>query len=216
MEQTERSASGPRRPSRFRGWRLFAVAFALAVIILVVIRNFFFEVYFIPSESMQPILEPGDRIVVNRTIHEVHRGDVIVFDGTGSYDPYMSASPWLSHPVKTTAQWLGLIGSDTVYVKRVIGVAGDTVQCCSANGKLLVNGQEVDEPYIFSGDKSSEQRFTVTVPTGRMWVMGDHRSNSRDSRDLLAAPGGGMIRTEKVIGEPVAVLWPIARWKTFD
>ncbi len=216
MEQTERSASTDRRFSLVRGWRLFAIAMAVALIILVLVRHFFFDVYFIPSASMEPTLETGDRIVVQRQIGEVHRGDIVVFDGQGSLSPYQSASPWVQHPVKTTGQWLGIIGSDTVYVKRVIGVAGDTVICCSSAGKLTVNGVEQDEPYLVAGVKASETTFSVTVPAGRLWVMGDNRPHSVDSRALLGAPGGGMIKTEKVIGKPLWVVWPMERWSRLE
>ncbi len=207
---TARSDSALGRQSRFRGWRLFVPAALLAFVLLLIIRHFFLEVYMIPSESMEPYLEPGDRIIVNRLAGEVHRGDVVVFDGEGSFSPYVSASPWLTDPVGTGAQWLGLEGSDTIYVKRVIGVAGDRVECCS-DGHLKVNGRVLEESYLYPGNTASETEFSVEVPADRMWVMGDHRSVSRDSRALLGAPGGGMIRTEKVIGKPIFIALPADR-----
>ncbi len=202
-----------RRQPFIRGWRLLAIAALLAFTVLVIIRTFIVDIYYIPSDSMQPVLDPGDRILVKPTGHtdNIERGDIVVFDGTGSFNKYVPGNAFLRNPIKTAGQWAGLAGSDTVYVKRVIGVAGDTVTCCDANGKLTVNGKSQEEPYVFGSDAASEDRFTVTVPEGRVWVMGDHRSVSIDSRALLGAPGGGFIRTEKIIGEPTYVIWPLSR-----
>ncbi|WP_421082986.1 signal peptidase I [Rothia nasimurium] len=209
---TAESAETRRQPF-LKGWRLVAVAAALAVSLLVLIRAFWVDVYYIPSGSMQPTFEPGDRILVSKLDRTPERGSVVVFDGMGSFAPYQSGSPWVRDPVGTAGQWLGLTGSgsDTVYIKRVIGLEGDTVECCDADGYLLVNGQKLEESYLFSGNAPSEQSFSVTVPAGRMWVMGDHRSESVDSRALLGAPGGGLIRTDRIIGTPVATLWPLTR-----
>lgn len=202
-----------RRQPFVRGWRLLAIAALLAFVALVVIRTFIVDLYYIPSDSMQPALEPGDRILVNPTGHtsDIERGDIVVFDGTGSFNKYVPGNAFLRNPLKEAGQWAGLAGSDTVYVKRVIGVAGDTVACCDANGKLIVNGVPQDEPYIFGTDVASTDRFIVTVPEGRIWVMGDHRSVSIDSRALIGAPGGGFIKTEKIIGEPTRIIWPLNR-----
>lgn len=205
-------SSERRRQPRLRGWRLLVLAAALAFVALLMIRTFLFDVFYIPSSSMEPTFEPGDRIIVSKLDAEVQRGDTVVFDGTGSFSPYVSGSPWMKNPVKSAGQWLGLVGSNTVYIKRVIGVAGDTVECCSSNGALTVNGQPVDEPYVYAGDAASDQEFSVKIPEGRMWVMGDHRSESMDSRALMGAPGGGMIRVDTVIGHPVFIAWPAQRW----
>ena len=106
----------------------------------------------------------------------------------------------------------GLIGSDTTYVKRVIGLPGDRVVCCDAAGRLTVNGQQVAEPYLYPGDTPSDSKFSIEVPAGRLWLMGDHRSKSADSRSLLGAPGGGMVPLERVIGRPVQIIWPLDRF----
>lgn len=201
-----------RRQPFLRGWRLLATAGALAATVLLLVRTFLVDVFYIPSSSMAPTYLPGDRIIVSKLGSEPQRGDVVVFDGTGSFAPYQSGSPWLRDPVKTSGQWLGLVGSDTAYIKRVIGVEGDTVECCDADGYLLVNGERLYEPYLHPGDAASEVEFSVKVPAGRMWVMGDYRSASQDSRALMGAPGGGMIRVEKVLGEPVLVLLPASRF----
>lgn len=204
---TAESSEARRHPFLW-GWRLVATAALIALAVLLVIRSFFFDVYHIPSTSMEPTFEPGDRLIVAKQQGDIERGSVVVFDGAGSFAPYQSGSPWARDPLKTAGQWFGLVGSDTVYIKRVIGVGGDTVECCDAGGYLLVNGQRLEEPYLPEGEAPSDVSFSVQVPQGRIWVMGDNRSKSTDSRALLGAPGGGMIRADKVIGSPVYTVWP--------
>ncbi len=172
------------------------------------------DLYYIPSESMEPLLLSGDRVLVSRTAFAntpIQRGDVVVFDGRGSFTPWRSGAGPVADGIVTAGQWLGLMPNDNIYVKRVLGVAGDTVKCCSAGGLLEINGVPVTENYLFPGDAPSDLAFEVTVPQGKLWLMGDHRSVSLDSRSLLGAPGGGLISTDKVIGSPVANIWPPAR-----
>lgn len=155
----------------------------------------------IPSESMEATLQVGDRILVDRASYrfrDVRRGEVVVFDGTQTFGPVDTG------PSRGAAE--------TDYVKRVIGVGGDRVVCCADDGRLTVNGHLVDErAYLYPGDDASELRFDVEVPRGRLWVMGDHRSDSRDSRAHLGAPGGGTVPVDDVIGRAVAVVWPPPR-----
>ncbi|MGO4589294.1 signal peptidase I [Paenarthrobacter sp. 2TAF44] len=203
------------RQPRKQGWRFVLLALVLAVAISGLVRSLWIDVYYIPSESMEPLLGTGDRILVSRTAftsEPIQRGDVVVFDGRGSFAPLSSGKGPLVDAIAAAGQWFGLTGSDTTYVKRVIGVPGDHVQCCSSEGRLTVNGQVLEEPYVYPGDEPSKQKFDVEVPEDRLWLMGDHRSRSADSRGLLGAPGGGMVPFDRVIGRPVQIIWPLDRF----
>ncbi|MET4620633.1 signal peptidase I [Arthrobacter sp. 2762] len=203
------------RQPRKQGWRFVLLALVLAIAISGLVRSLWIDVYYIPSESMEPLLGTGDRILVSRTAftaEPIQRGDVVVFDGRGSFAPLSSGKGPLVDAAAAASQWFGLTGSDTTYVKRVIGVPGDHVQCCSSEGRLTVNGQVLEEAYVYPGDEPSKQKFDVVVPQGRLWLMGDHRSRSADSRGLLGAPGGGMVPVDRVIGRPVQIIWPLDRF----
>ncbi|TLM85040.1 signal peptidase I [Pseudarthrobacter sp. NamE5] len=208
MDQTKRQP-------RNMGWRFAFLAVLLAVAISGLVRSLWLDVYFIPSDSMEPVLDGGDRILVSRTDFQeepIRRGDIVVFDGRGTFAPLNSGRGPLAETAAGITQWLGLSGSDTTYVKRVIGLPGDSVACCGPDGKVTVNGQPLEEPYIFAGDVPSTQKFSALVPEGRLWLMGDHRSLSADSRSLLGAPGGGMVPLDRVIGRPVQIIWPLDRF----
>lgn len=210
MDNTERQ---PRKP----GWRFVLVALVLAFLVSGLVRSLWLDIYYIPSASMEPLFQTGDRIVVSRTDFSagpIRRGDVVVFDGRGSFASLKSGKGALADAAAAAAQWLGLAGSDTTYVKRVVGLPGDEVRCCGPDGKLLVNGEPLEEPYIYPGDVPSLQKFSVVVPDGRLWLMGDHRAESADSRSLLGAPGGGMVPVDRVIGRPVQIIWPLDRLAT--
>lgn len=187
-------------------WRFAVLAVICALVAVIIIRAFFVDVFSIRSDSMQSTLNPGQAISVDRRAYddaEPQRGDVIVFDGRGSFLPYARSSV-----VDDIMGAFKLSGNSHSYVKRVIGVGGDTVECCSADGRITVNGDPIDEPYLFAGDAPSEMKFSVQVPAGRIWVMGDHRSVSQDSRSLLGASGGGMISLDRVTGRATNIIWP--------
>jgi len=208
MDQSERQ---PRK----LGWRFAFLALALALLISGVVRSLWLDVYYIPSASMEPLFGSGDRILVSRTDFQaepVRHGDVVVFDGRGTFAPLNSGNGPLQDAAAAAGHWLGITGSDTTYIKRVIGLPGDHVVCCDDRQRLTVNGQALEEPYLYGGDAASKQKFSVIVPSGRLWLLGDHRSMSADSRSLLGAPGGGMVPLDRVIGRPVQIIWPLDRF----
>nr|WP_221243514.1 signal peptidase I [Micrococcus sp. TA1] len=184
-----------------------------AVLASALLRSTVAELYLIPSGSMEPLLREGDRISVDREAYAsapVERGDVVVVDGEGSFAPYDSRPA----PVRwggDALQWLGLAPDTTAYVKRVAGVGGDTVSCCTAAGLLEVDGRPVPEYYLAGPPPASRIEFTAEVPEGRLFLLGDNRHASEDSRSLLGAPGGGMIRESMVLGRVDAVVSPPGR-----
>jgi len=195
------------------------LALVVAVLASAVVRATLVDVYYIPSDSMEPLLQDGDRVLVSRTDYRagpIRRGDLVVFDGRGSFAPFRSGNPPLVDGAVRLGQWLGVVGSSTVYVKRVIGLPGDRITCCAPDGRLMVNGKAVSEDYVYPGDTPSAMKFDVEVPADRLWLMGDHRSVSADSRSLLGAPGGGMVPVDRVIGRPMEIIWPLDRGRQLE
>lgn len=186
--------------------------------VVILITTFIAKPFSIPSGSMENTFQVGDRVLVNRLVYHfrpIERGDVVVFDGTDSFVP--ASQEEAVNPIAGALTWLGRsVGivqpEGTDFIKRVIGVGGDTVACCDAQGRVTVNGVPLqEESYLYPGDAPSDQAFEVAVPAGMMWVMGDHRSNSADSRAHLGDPGGGMVPESQVVGRAMNVLWPIPR-----
>lgn len=201
-----------RRPAPLR--RL-AVLLVLAVVLAVLVRTFVLQAFDIPSDSMSDTLRRDDRILVSKLstrFGEVERGQVVVFRDPGGWLPAGGSDDGVSLPgvVGDVLRFVGLLPSDSGrdLVKRVIGVPGDHVRCCDRRDRVVVNGVPLDEPYLYPGDEPSATEFDVVVPRERLWVMGDHRSNSSDSRAHREDRFGGMVPMDNVIGRAVAVLWP--------
>jgi signal peptidase I len=200
-----------------QSWWDIPVTIAIALGVVLLITTFLVKPFSIPSGSMENTLQIGDRVLVNRAVYrirDIERGDVVVFDGSGRFvpaqvipdrDPITGALVWVG-------QSFGLVTPDsTDFIKRVIGVGGDRVTCCDADGRITVNGVPLQEDYLYPGDAPSSQPFDVEVPEGMLWVMGDHRSASADSRSHLGSPGGGFIPEDAVVGRAMNVVWPLSR-----
>ncbi|WP_419998236.1 signal peptidase I [Streptomyces boninensis] len=218
-EREHRSGlEGAERRLRFP-WRRVSAIGGVCVVVVLLVSAFVVQPFLIPSGSMEGTLRPGDRILVNKLAYRFgdagpKRGDVVVFDGTGTFSEEQPQGNPVTGMLRKAASAAGLAEpAETDYVKRVMGVGGDRVTCCDKQLRITVNGRPVDErAYLYPGDTPSRVRFDVVVPTGKLWVMGDHRSDSRDSRDLLGAPGGGMVPVDRVIGRADWIGWPLGRW----
>ncbi len=198
-----------------RGFGEALLMLVVAAGIALVLRAFVVQVYKIPSESMMDTMDVGSRIAVNHVPvigKQVERGDIIVFrDTQGWLAPAddNGGSFW-----SKVGGWFGFApsGSEQIVVKRVIGVGGDTVACCDSQGRVTVNGVGVDETYLANAVAPSESEFSVTVPEGSYWVMGDNRSNSADSRYHNNVDGKGFIPDSAVIGRAQWEIWPLSKW----
>ncbi|HET9081775.1 MAG TPA: signal peptidase I [Trebonia sp.] len=210
---------GKRRPSF---WRELPILLVVALVLALIIKAFVAQAFYIPSGSMENTLEINDRVLINKIVYHlrpIHRGDIVVFDGTGSWNPGTpSGSPNIF--AKALDEVEGLVGvthDPNIYIKRVIGLPGDHVACCNAQGDVTVNGVALHESsYLYPGNQPSSQSFSITVPSGRLWVMGDHRQISDDSRGHLGDPGGGTIPESGVLGRAFVIIWPPSRWRILN
>lgn len=202
-------------------WIEMPLVIIIAILLAFLVKTFLVQIFYIPSGSMENTLLVGDRVAVNRLAYRLgqpERGDVIVFDGIDSFVPASQAPP-SEGPIAGLFTELGrTVGivppPDTVFVKRVIGVAGDKVACCDPKGRVTVNGTAINEPYLYPGNEPSDTQFSVVVPEGKLWVMGDHRAASADSRAHLGDPGGGFVPVDRALGRAFAVIWPRAQWQS--
>ena len=215
---------GPRRGHRRKRkqrsfWRELPILVAVALLLAVVIKTFAIQAFWIPSGSMENTLEINDRVLVNKIVYhtrDIHRGDIVVFNGDGSWDP--GAIPVNGNIFQQFgagfASMFGFGHNGDILIKRVIGIPGDRVACCDAQGRLTVNGVPLTEQsYLYPGSAPSQTRFNIVVAPGRLWVMGDNRLFSEDSRDHQGDPGGGTVPESAVIGRAFVIIWPISRWR---
>jgi len=210
---------------------LLVVAFVLALLV----KTFLVQAFFIPSGSMEQTLHgctgcTGDRVLVNKVPYwfsgEPEPGDIVVFKGPDTWTPEINVQEpgnWVSKGLLALGRAIGVAPpSEDDFVKRVIATEGQTVQCCDAQGRVMVDGKPLDEPYIYqnnplgAGPPTGREFGPVTVPQGRLWVMGDHRSGSADSREHVSDKYSGTIAVDDVIGKAALIVWPLHRVTVLD
>jgi len=193
-----------------------------ALVLSFLIKTFLFQSFWIPSGSMEPTLIYGDRILVTKWRPDpqpLRRGDIIVFKDPGNWLPADDApSSGLKTVGKDILTFTGLLPEDAGehLVKRIVGLGGDHVECADPDGKVEVNGEEITEDYILAGTRPCGTTFSVTVPEGYLWVMGDNRDNSADSRAHMGQPGGGTVPRDNVVGTAFVLVWPFDRFTSLS
>jgi signal peptidase I len=222
--QEEPAARRRSRRSRLTEWTVLVLA---ALVIALTVKTYVVQSFWIPSASMENTLLINDRVVVNKLVGHltsIRRGDIVVFNGTGSWDPPSATSnDPLARIYRNVRALVGGGSGPTPYIKRVIGLPGDHVQCCNAQGLITVNSVPLHESsYLYPGSAPSTVKFSIVVPPGRLWVMGDNRGDSADSRyHDCQVPGAacepwdrdGTIPEGKVIGRAFLEVWPVSRIK---
>jgi signal peptidase I len=233
----EAASAGKTQRKRRPFWIELPVLLAIALVIALIIKTFVVQAFFIPSSSMEDTLLIGDKVLVNKLVYHfrsIEPGDIVVFSGAGAWTPATPSGPPSSDPLvrvydatlgRLFHSIAGLYGTPvdeagTVFIKRVIGVPGDHVVCCNAQGLVTVNGVPLHEQsYLIPGARPSDApegfsgHFSITVPPGRLWVMGDNRPVSDDSRLRQYDPGHGTIPASDVIGRAFVIVWPPSRWR---
>ncbi|MEU0070460.1 signal peptidase I [Streptomyces sp. NPDC006332] len=191
----------------------------VAVLIALVLKTFLVQAFVIPSGSMEQTIQIGDRVLVDKFTpwfgSKPERGDVVVFKDPGGWlkdeqPTTKKEDPIVVKQVKEGLTFIGLLPSDDEkdLIKRVVGVGGDRVKCCDAQGRVTVNGVPLSEDYLYPGNAPSSTQFDITVPQGRLWVMGDHRANSADSRAHQDTDYGGTVSEGSVVGRAMVIAWP--------
>ncbi|MFJ9903958.1 signal peptidase I [Streptomyces sp. NPDC101152] len=227
-EQTRADEQGPgdstpRVKKQRSFWKELPILIVIALVLALLIKTFLVQAFSIPSDSMQNTLQQGDRVLVDKLTpwfgSKPERGEVVVFHDP---DNWLAGEPTPNpNPVQKVLSWIGLMPSaeEKDLIKRVIGVGGDTVSC-KGSGPLKVNGKALnDASIVYPGNTPCSVddqggQFTVKVPKGYIWVMGDHRQNSRDSRYNQSDKHNGMVPVDKVVGRAIVIAWPINRWST--
>ncbi|MER6478764.1 signal peptidase I [Streptomyces filamentosus] len=216
-DETGVSGAHPRKQRSF--WKELPLLIGIALILALLIKTFLVQAFSIPSESMMNTLKKGDRVLVDKLTpwfgSEPERGEVVVFHDPGGW--LETAQTPAPNAIQKFLSFIGLMPSaeEKDLIKRVIAVGGDTVSC-KAGGKVVLNGKELDETaYLFPGSVPCQDSFgPIKVPQDRIWVMGDNRQNSLDSRFHQELPGGGTVAEDQVVGRAVLVVWPVTRWAT--
>ncbi|MDX2295035.1 MULTISPECIES: signal peptidase I [Streptomyces] len=219
-DETDATGENGARPRKQRSfWKELPLLIGIALILALLIKTFLVQAFSIPSESMMNTLKKGDRVLVDKLTpwfgSEPERGEVVVFHDPGGW--LETAETPKPNAVQKFLSFIGLMPSaeEKDLIKRVIAVGGDTVSC-KEGGKVVLNGKELDESaYLYPGSVPCQDSFgPVKVPQDRIWVMGDNRQNSLDSRFHQELPGGGTIADDQVVGRAVVVAWPVTRWAT--
>jgi signal peptidase I len=201
-------------------WQEMGILLVVALLLAVVIKALFMQAFYIPSGSMNDTLVFNDRILVQKVSYwgggEPRRGDIVVFSDPGGWlDDGQGPRP--GNVVSQGLELVGLFPTGGHLVKRVIAVGGDNVRCCDKQGRVRVNGTPLQErAYLAPGTRPSLTTFEQEVPEGYLWVMGDNRAESADSRVHLGDPGGGFVPADNVVGKVFAVVWPLGNIKLVD
>ena len=207
--------------SLFGAIRELVIIAVMAMVLSLVVKTWIAQAFYIPSGSMEQTLQRGDRVMVSK-VHKnlagIGRGDIVVFKDPGGWLPPSSVVESENGVIAAIQRGLTFIGllpdpADEHLIKRVIGVGGDTVVCCDDDNRLTVNGAPIEEPYVYPGDAASSIHFQITVPEDSVWVMGDHRSDSQDSRyhPLEGDGSEGSVPLANVVGRAVVTVWPFTR-----
>ncbi len=207
-------------------WRELPILILTALVLTFLIQTFLARVYVIPSASMEPTLHgcPGctnDRVLVDKLSYrfgDPRPGDVVVFRGTDSWGSEFISQRSANVLIRGLQQVGSVIGlappDERDFVKRVIAVGGQTVQCCDPQSRVVVNGASLTEPYaVFAGQQPQEEFGPVTVPMGNLWMMGDNRNNSADSRRHVADQRTGTVPVSNIIGKARLIVLPLGRWQ---
>lgn len=210
------TGQGAKKPRSF--WKELPLLIGIALLLALLIKTFLVQAFSIPSDSMMNTLQRGDRVLVDKLTpwfgSEPERGEVVVFHDPGGWlEDTATPDP---NVLQQFLSFIGLYAEEKDLIKRVIAVGGDTVSC-KEGGKVILNGKTLEESsYIYPGSSPcGDKPFgPITIPEGSIWVMGDNRQNSLDSRFHQNLPGGGTVPNDKVVGRAVVVAWPVTRWAT--